>query len=77
MKEEPVDEKEDCSWNTIAKAEPSALQHSIKEDQELEPPVAVFVQPMVKQEGACIEETEVRLHVHLQDDVSMQGSIGW
>ncbi|KAK7874080.1 hypothetical protein R5R35_004624 [Gryllus longicercus] len=57
MKEEPMDEKEDCYWNTIAKAEPSASQHSIKED-ELEPPVAVFVQPMVKQEGACIEETE-------------------
>ncbi|GLH16052.1 Krueppel-like factor luna [Gryllus bimaculatus] len=58
IKEEPVDKKEDCCWNSIAKDEPKPLQHSVKEeeDDELDPPLAVFVQPMGKQRGACIEE---------------------
>ncbi|GLH13356.1 GL14493 [Gryllus bimaculatus] len=42
IKEEPVDEKEDYCWNSI---------------EELDPPFAVFVQPVEKQEGA-IEETK-------------------
>ncbi|KAK7871468.1 hypothetical protein R5R35_010847 [Gryllus longicercus] len=57
FKEEPVDEKEDYCWNSIAEDEPTALQHSVKEDkdEELEPSLAVFVQPLEKQEGAFIE----------------------
>ncbi|GLH11733.1 Escargot/snail protein homolog [Gryllus bimaculatus] len=60
--EEPVVKEEDYSWNTIAKDEPSALRHSLKDgdrdDKELEPAFAVFVQPTGLQEAAFIEETK-------------------
>ncbi|GLH12355.1 Protein of unknown function, partial [Gryllus bimaculatus] len=61
IKEEPVDKKEDCCWNSIVKEEPSALQHSIIDDdtdEELEPPEAVFVYPVEKQEETFIEGTK-------------------
>ncbi|GLH11737.1 Uncharacterized protein GBIM_16500 [Gryllus bimaculatus] len=62
IKEEPVVKEEDYSWNTIAKDEPSALRHSLKDgdrdDKELEPAFAVFVQPTGLQEAAFIEETK-------------------
>ncbi|GLH12429.1 Protein of unknown function [Gryllus bimaculatus] len=43
IKEEPVDNKENYCWNSI---------------EELEPPLAVFVQPVEDQGGACIEKTK-------------------
>ncbi|GLH12437.1 Protein glass, partial [Gryllus bimaculatus] len=63
IKEEHADNEEDYCWNSIAKDEPSDSLHSVKEednkdDEELEPPLAVFVQPLEEQEGVCIEETK-------------------
>ncbi|GLH12438.1 Protein of unknown function [Gryllus bimaculatus] len=64
IKEEHADNEEDYCWNSIAKDEPSDSLHSVKEednkdDEELEPPLAVFVQPLEEQEGVCIEETKI------------------
>ncbi|GLH16044.1 Protein of unknown function [Gryllus bimaculatus] len=50
-----------------AKDEPKALQHSVKEeddvDEVLDPPLAVYVQPMEEQQGGCIEETKSTISV--------------
>ncbi|GLH16043.1 Protein of unknown function [Gryllus bimaculatus] len=67
IKEEPEEKKEDYCWNSIAKDEPKALQHSVKEeddvDEVLDPPLAVYVQPMEEQQGGCIEETKSTISV--------------
>ncbi|GLH04072.1 Protein of unknown function [Gryllus bimaculatus] len=65
VKEEPVFENEDYCWNSNAKVESSALQHSVKEEdindeEELEPPEVVFVEPTEEQGAApCIDETKI------------------
>ncbi|GLH12354.1 Chorion transcription factor Cf2, partial [Gryllus bimaculatus] len=63
VKEEPMDKREDYCWNSIAKCEPGALDHSIKEennkdDGEMEPPEAMFIEPIEKLKEAFIEETK-------------------
>ncbi|GLH12428.1 Protein of unknown function [Gryllus bimaculatus] len=55
IKEEPVDNKENYCWNSIVILNP-IMRYVMNE--ELEPPLAVFVQPVEDQGGACIEKTK-------------------